>query len=1068
MAVKAKATITISRIVDIQSVTRYYLLQSSTASAPSKPTANPPGGNWVTVEPAFQNGTTYTLYFVDLTIFTNGTYSYSAVSKSSSYEAAKEAWNKANNAQNTANKAADKIDNLTVGGRNLLSHSKDLVASYIKVSKINTDTYNGFAVATAVLSSTGFTDILQWSSSSSIPFKPDTYYTLSFYAKASVDGFKILSFLYPNATVRTNVLTTEWKRYWVRWKTASDISGAKNVLIARSQKSSNSNIEAGAQVYICAPKLEEGNIATDWTPAPEDIEIRVSEAETNISQNKEAISLRATKTELTTSAANTLASAKTYSDSQLKVQADRITSVASRTTSAESNISKLQQTANGFSVDLSRISSDPNNYSQLNVNSASSFGFNYDNTKDGRWYTPIKMARDLPISIAYECLGGEKFKIEYEISTSIKGSSTNGDTDQIYRGTTIEIFGLDDTNKPIVYLTGKTRVMGTEEATPVKVTDSITIPTNCRRFKVVIQTEAWYNWAGTLKIRNIVVSKLNAVSDATSTAQSTANTARTEAANAAKTATNYLGFSSAGLTVGDLSKDTLGNNVNINSNNVDIRNGQKVLARYGAETIIYNDDKEAFTVKTSSIIAKAMDSSDKTVLYKQSNYISTEQYKTKGAIGDNKWNFPHNWTVNLSTSIVIDRSEARYFVWHLIYDGLVPSGGTTDPDNMNYILVYFPKASSNIAITSLSWTDSNQGVVKINNQEFQCCHCDARAVISMILDGSVWINNSSDINGLAEGIPPLAIGKNGDKHLEIDNDEIAAKSNNIKPSHLYLNMEGGNVSVNNNCDRAIMFQDGAIFAKNSSFNNGAWLGLVDGLNEAGNTTFGYGGYLNEIGATNIYGKDINLTSKGDIVANTSFIVPNGSSFQGTNTSGQLRNNFQPCNTNNSCVIGYGSYSANEGNTDLCGNNVGIYSKKDLTLSYAGDFRVNGSLYDTGWKAPTLVTTMTNYGSDSKNAVKYRKIGSVVDIAGAVSPKATSTLANGASVTLFTLPNGFRPACTRSFLSQSSVRYIFLLQIRSNGEVTVSRYRNSTSTTDGYPTSVSTSSWLPISATFFVD
>lgn len=42
MAVKAQASITISRLVDISSVTRYYLLQSSTSAAPAKPTTNPP------------------------------------------------------------------------------------------------------------------------------------------------------------------------------------------------------------------------------------------------------------------------------------------------------------------------------------------------------------------------------------------------------------------------------------------------------------------------------------------------------------------------------------------------------------------------------------------------------------------------------------------------------------------------------------------------------------------------------------------------------------------------------------------------------------------------------------------------------------------------------------------------------------------------------------------------------------------------------------------------------------------------------------------------------------------
>ena len=96
---KAKAEITIYHIVDISKVTRYYKLQSSTASTPSAPTTNPPSG-WTTTEPTYTSGSTNTLYFVDLTEFTNGTFKYSAVSKSSSYEAAKAAYNKAVSTEN--------------------------------------------------------------------------------------------------------------------------------------------------------------------------------------------------------------------------------------------------------------------------------------------------------------------------------------------------------------------------------------------------------------------------------------------------------------------------------------------------------------------------------------------------------------------------------------------------------------------------------------------------------------------------------------------------------------------------------------------------------------------------------------------------------------------------------------------------------------------------------------------------------------------------------------------------------------------------------------------------------
>ena len=117
MAVKARAEVTISCIRDLQSCTRYYLLQSSTLAKPSKPTVKPPGGSWVTTEPSYTAGSTNSLYFCDLNVFSDGSYAYSDVSLSSSYEAAKAAYNKAQSAQQS-------IDGLSVGGRNLASDIK--------------------------------------------------------------------------------------------------------------------------------------------------------------------------------------------------------------------------------------------------------------------------------------------------------------------------------------------------------------------------------------------------------------------------------------------------------------------------------------------------------------------------------------------------------------------------------------------------------------------------------------------------------------------------------------------------------------------------------------------------------------------------------------------------------------------------------------------------------------------------------------------------------------------------------------------------------------------------------
>lgn len=92
--------------VDVTATCRYYLLQASTLSPPDKPTKKPPGGSWSDTEPSYTSGSTNTLYFVDLTVFSNGTWAYSSVSKSSAYEAAKEAYNK-------AQKVTDTVDGLT-------------------------------------------------------------------------------------------------------------------------------------------------------------------------------------------------------------------------------------------------------------------------------------------------------------------------------------------------------------------------------------------------------------------------------------------------------------------------------------------------------------------------------------------------------------------------------------------------------------------------------------------------------------------------------------------------------------------------------------------------------------------------------------------------------------------------------------------------------------------------------------------------------------------------------------------------------------------------------------------
>ena len=146
--IKIVGQITLKALTDVESTTYYYLLQSSMAPAPNKPITNPPTGGWSTTEPEFfiytptqdttivsgkdyyiRSGTegsyvytkvlepsvsslssyyekiygdTRSLYVTVQTLYTDNTFEYSEPSLSSSYEAAKEAYNRAKTALDLA------------------------------------------------------------------------------------------------------------------------------------------------------------------------------------------------------------------------------------------------------------------------------------------------------------------------------------------------------------------------------------------------------------------------------------------------------------------------------------------------------------------------------------------------------------------------------------------------------------------------------------------------------------------------------------------------------------------------------------------------------------------------------------------------------------------------------------------------------------------------------------------------------------------------------------------------------------------------------------------------------
>lgn len=200
-------------------------------------------------------------------------------------------------------------------------------------------------------------------------------------------------------------------------------------------------------------------------------------------------------------------------------------SMKSDISDAKGNISELQRTSTNLQSQITNnktniniLSGDPMNYSQLKEDTADYFGFTYDNTADGKWYTVKTLSRDKFISEYYECMGGESFNIEFEISTSVKGNATDGGTDSTYKGTAIGLYGFN-AQKQSVGINYSTRTTATAAATATKISSVVSVPVNSRYFRVFLQTESWGNFSGTLKIRNVIVSRIKAIETRMSSAE---------------------------------------------------------------------------------------------------------------------------------------------------------------------------------------------------------------------------------------------------------------------------------------------------------------------------------------------------------------------------------------------------------------------------------------------------------------------------------------------------------------------------------------------------------------------
>ncbi|MDW0737080.1 phage tail protein, partial [Mannheimia haemolytica] len=263
----------------------------------------------------------------------------------------------ANNAQSISEVSQNlnaKIDNINIGGRNLLRDSE--FNAYNKWGSPQIEFAENANRRTIKVTSTGTNGpvgICSVNRHCTSYFQQGETYTLSFFAR----GNRPLDYLYlmrqDGNNVRLPVINvaseTEFNYYKLTFK-APFTTQQGYVLIGFRQTSTEQFVE------FHSVKLEKGNVATDWTPAPEDVDSAVSAVSADLTSYKQtqaatdsAQAQQLNQLSVNLTKAETNFNAKITEEKKARVDADkanaeRLTDITSRVANAESNITNFQST----------------------------------------------------------------------------------------------------------------------------------------------------------------------------------------------------------------------------------------------------------------------------------------------------------------------------------------------------------------------------------------------------------------------------------------------------------------------------------------------------------------------------------------------------------------------------------------------------------------------------------------------------------------------------------------------------------------------------------------------------
>ena len=182
----------------------------------------------------------------------------------------------------TAEELASKIASVRVGGVNLFKGSKDFSGSWANLANWTreSENYQGMTVMSRAGTWLGLSQAFET--------KKGEVYTLSFYIKSSINSDRInvyFTHASTNQLARTTpymssvAISNEWQRTSVTFEITES-----GFILPRIER-----FNTEASVYVAGLKLERGNISTDYSEAPEDIEGQISIVESSFRQRADAL-----------------------------------------------------------------------------------------------------------------------------------------------------------------------------------------------------------------------------------------------------------------------------------------------------------------------------------------------------------------------------------------------------------------------------------------------------------------------------------------------------------------------------------------------------------------------------------------------------------------------------------------------------------------------------------------------------------------------------------------------------------------------------------------------------------